>query len=454
MEATAIWEQSLEIIKLNIPEQTYETWFKPTKGLDMSDSVFSIAVPNNFIEEWLRDRHLPLISSTLKEITNRANLLVNFVILKSLSKELVERGNKKVAPDITPLATTDTDEGTQSQLSDKGRTFDNFIVGASNQFAHAAAMAVAERPAVSYNPLFIYGGVGLGKTHLLYAVGQAIKKNNPQMRLIYSSAEQFCNEMISRIKNNTMPEFREKYRGVDVLLIDDIQFIAGKDRTEEEFFHTFNTLFEARKQIVITSDRFPKDIQMIEERLRSRFSWGLIADIQPPDLETRVAILEKKAEQDGKSLPRDVSNYIASKIQSNVRELEGSLTRLLAYSSLTNREITLPLAVEILKNTLIDKEKKVTPSSILKVVSDYYGVNVTELKSKKRTNAIARPRQISMYLCRNLTSMSLPEVGRLLGDRDHSTVIHACKQVEDRKEKSAEFASELETLADLIKREK
>lgn len=454
MEATAIWEQSLEIIKLNIPEQTYETWFKPTKGLDMSDSAFSIAVPNNFIEEWLRDKHLALISSTLKDITNRANLLVNFVVLKSLSKELAERGNKKVAAEITPPVATDTDEGKQSQLSDKGRTFDNFIVGASNQFAHAAAMAVAERPAVSYNPLFIYGGVGLGKTHLLYAVGQAIKKNNPQMRLIYSSAEQFCNEMISRIKNGTMPEFREKYRGVDVLLIDDIQFIAGKDRTEEEFFHTFNALFEARKQIVITSDRFPKDIQMIEDRLRSRFSWGLIADIQPPDLETRVAILEKKAEQDGKSLPRDVSNYIASKIQSNVRELEGSLTRLLAYSSLTNREITLPLAVEILKNTLNDKEKKVTPNSILKIVSDYYGVNVTELKSKKRTNAIARPRQISMYLCRSLTSMSLPEVGRLLGDRDHSTVIHACKQVEDRKEKSAEFASELETLADLIKREK
>lgn len=449
MKATAIWEQSLELIKGTITEQNYKTWFEATKGVGLQESDFRIEVPNNFCVEWLQDKYLNLIESSLKEVTKKKDIAVSFIVSKSVAKDSVNTVKEATQ---TPVKTREDQSKNTVDIDDR-YTFENFIVGSSNQFAHAASIAVAERPAVSYNPLFIYGGVGLGKTHLLRAIGHTIKKKNPSFRMTFASAEQFTNEMINSLRYSKMAEFRERYRGVDALLIDDIQFIAGKERTEEEFFHTFNALFEAKKQIVITSDRFPKDIHMIEDRLRSRFSWGLIADIQPPDLETKIAILEKKAEQEGKTIPREVSLFIASKIHSNVRVLEGSLTRLLAYSSLTGREITSGLAREILKDTLGEKEKVITPDSVLKIVTDYYGVKISDIRSKRRTNSIAKPRQVGMYLCRTLTSMSFPDVGRFFGNRDHSTVIHACKQIEERKGQSGSFASEIETLIDLLKKE-
>ncbi|MDH4099070.1 MAG: chromosomal replication initiator protein DnaA [Nitrospirota bacterium] len=449
MKATTIWEQSLELIKGNITEQNYKTWFEATKGVGLNESDFRIEVPNNFCVEWLQDKYLGLIESSLKEVTKKRDIEVSFIVSKSVPKESLAIMKETAATD-QPRTTAKKKEYDEI---DTRYTFDNFIVGSSNQFAHAASIAVAERPASSYNPLFIYGGVGLGKTHLLKAIGHTVKVKNPSAKMTYASAEQFTNEMINSLRYSKMTEFRERYRGVDVLLIDDIQFIAGKERTEEEFFHTFNTLFEAKKQIVITSDRFPKDINMIEDRLRSRFSWGLIADIQAPDLETKIAILEKKAEQEGKTIPREVSLFIASKIHSNVRELEGSLTRLLAYSSLTGSEITTALARDILRDTLGEKEKLITPDAVLKMISDYYGIKIADIRSKRRTNSIAKPRQVGMYLCRQLANMSFPDIGRFFGNRDHSTVIHACKQIEERKGQGGGFAAEIDTLIDLLRKE-
>jgi len=322
-------------------------------------------------------------------------------------------------------------------------TFDTFIVGSSNQFAHAACRAVAEAPSRSYNPLFIYGGVGLGKTHLMHAVGQYVLEHDRSLKLTYISSERFMNEMINAVRYDRVLDFRERYRSVDVLLVDDIQFLAGKEGTQTEFFHTFNALYDSQKQIVLSSDCPPREIQALEERLRSRFEWGLIADIQPPDLETKAAILKKKAEAEAVPLPDNVAMYIAGKIKSNIRELEGSLIRLIAFASLTGQDISLPLAQEVLKNILDHEEKAVTIDSIQKYVADYFNLRMVDLRSRNNSKSIAMPRQIAMYLCKALTHASLPEIGRSFGGKHHSTVIHSIRKVEELRKRDNEFNSQI-----------
>jgi chromosomal replication initiator protein len=322
-------------------------------------------------------------------------------------------------------------------------TFDSFIVGSSNQFAHAASRAVAEAPSRSYNPLFIYGGVGLGKTHLMHAIGQYVLRHDRTLKLTYISAERFMNEMINAVRYDRIIDFRERYRTVDVLLVDDVQFIAGKEGTQTEFFHTFNALYDSQKQIVISSDCPPHEIPQLEERLRSRFEWGLIADIQSPDLETRVAILKKKGDAEAVPLPDDVAIYIAGRVKSNIRELEGSLIRLIAYASLTGQEISLPLAQEVLRNVREHEEKAVTIEIIQKFVADYFNLKMVELKSRHNSKSVAMPRQIAMYLCKSLTRASLPEIGRSFGGKHHSTVIHSIRKVEDLRKKDADFNTQI-----------
>jgi chromosomal replication initiator protein len=348
-------------------------------------------------------------------------------------------------------ATDQLENGSRSQLNPK-YTFDTFVIGNSNRFAHAASLAVAEAPAQAYNPLFIYGGVGLGKTHLMHAIGHYTLSQNPNASVVYVSSEKFTNELINSIRDDRNDEFRNKYRNVDVLLIDDIQFIAGKERTQEEFFHTFNALHEANKQIIISSDRPPKEIPTLEDRLRSRFEWGLIADIQPPDLETRIAILKKKAKVENINVPNDVMLYIATKIKSNIRELEGALIRIVAYSSLTNKEVTVELAEEALKDIISDsRPRQITVNLIKEVVSKSFNVKIEDFNSKKRTRAIAYPRQVAMYLCRELTDLSLPKIGDEFGGRDHTTVIHAYDKISTDVNNNSEFKRRLEDIAKEIK---
>ena len=330
-------------------------------------------------------------------------------------------------------------------------SFDAFIVGASNQFAHAACRAVAEAPSRSYNPLFLYGGVGLGKTHLMHAIGHYVLTHSPGLKLTYISAERFMNEVINAIRYDRILEFRERYRGVDVLLVDDIQFIVGKERTQTEFFHTFNALHDAQKQIVISSDQPPHQITELEERLRSRFEWGLIADIQSPDLETKIAILKRKAEAEGVPLPDDVALFIAGRIKSNIRELEGSLIRLLAYASLTGREISMALAQETLRDVLRHDQRAVTIDAIQKFVADYYKLKINDLKSRNNSKSIAKPRQVAMYLCKSLTSASLPEIGKSFGGKHHSTVIHSIRKVEELRQRDAAFNSLINTFVESVR---
>ena len=330
-------------------------------------------------------------------------------------------------------------------------SFDSFIVGSSNQFAHAACRAVAEAPSRSYNPLFIYGGVGLGKTHLMHAIGQYVLDHDRTLKLTYISSERFMNEMINALRYDRVLDFRERYRSVDVLLVDDIQFLAGKEGTQTEFFHTFNARYDSQKQIVISSDCPPHEIQSLEERLRSRFEWGLIADIQPPELETKVAILKKKAETEAVPLPDNVAMYIAGKIKSNIRELEGSLIRLIAFASLTGQDITLALAQEVLKNILDHEEKAITIDTIQKFVADRYNLRMVDLRSRNNSKSIAMPRQVAMYLCKMLTHASLPEIGRSFGGKHHSTVIHSIKKVEDMRKKSSEFDHQVKNLLESFK---
>ncbi len=345
------------------------------------------------------------------------------------------------SPSVARQGTSAPDPVTAPAGLNPRYTFDTFIVGPSNQFAHAACRAVAEAPSRSYNPLFIYGGVGLGKTHLMHAIGRYVLQHNPNFVLTYISSERFMNEMINAVRYDRILDFRERYRSVDVLLVDDIQFVSGKEGTQTEFFHTFNALYDAQKQIVLSSDRPPHEIPALEERLRSRFEWGLIADIQSPDLETKVAILKRKAEAEAVPLPDNVAMYIAGRIKSNIRELEGSLIRLIAYASLTGRQISLELTQDVLKNVIEQDEKAITIESIQKFVSDYYQLKLAELKSKNNSKSIALPRQIAMYLCKSLTHASLPEIGRSFGGKHHSTVIHSIRKVEDLRKRDPDFNS-------------
>ena len=422
-----LWEKALNIIKGELTEVSFNTWIKSISPLDMDNSNIKLGVPNDFTKDILSNNYKDLIINAIKLITSKRYNITFFVLSEESIDEYKQSPLKKQESRNNIIV---NDEMTT--ILNPKYTFDTFVIGNSNRFAHAASLAVAESPAKAYNPLFIYGGVGLGKTHLMHAIGHYIIQNNPRAKVVYVSSEKFTNELINSIKDDKNVEFRNKYRNVDVLLIDDIQFIAGKERTQEEFFHTFNALHEANKQIIISSDSPPKEIPTLEDRLRSRFEWGLIADIQPPDFETRMAILKKKADEEHLNIRNEVFSYIATKIKSNIRELEGALIRIVAYSSLTNKEITVDLASEALRDIISNSQnKQVTIELIQDVVSSYYNLKIDDFKSARRTRNVAFPRQIAMYLSRKLTDMSLPKIGEEFGGRDHTTVIHAYEKISD-----------------------
>lgn len=435
-----LWQQVLKVLSSELNNDvSFNTFLKPTKLLGIEDDIAIVEVPNDFLKEVLEKRYSNLLKDILSSILNR-NVSIFFKIDSFSSSEQAS------TIDAIEKDTKNYNEEIQCNLNSK-YTFDTFVVGNSNRFAHAASLAVAQAPAKAYNPLFIYGGVGLGKTHLMHAIGHYILEHNPSSKVMYVSSEKFTNELINSIRDDKNVEFRNKYRNIDVLLIDDIQFIAGKERTQEEFFHTFNALYEANKQIIISSDRPPKEIPTLEERLRSRFEWGLITDIQPPDFETRIAILRKKAMMEKLTVPDEVINFIATKIETNIRELEGALIRIVAFSSLTNKPIDLALAEHVLKDILPNsKPKSVSVMDILQVVGNYFSVKIEDFKSKKRTKEIAYARQVAMYLCRELTDFSLPKIGEEFGGRDHTTVIHACEKISRDIQKDPQFASLIENL--------
>ena len=416
-----IWEKTLNIIKGELTEVSFNTWIKSISPLSIDNNYIRLGVPNQFTKEILESRYKDLLSNAVKLITTKKYSLI-FNILSEETAETDETNNDD---------STDNGEDMPTMLNPKYK-FDSFVIGNSNRFAHAACLAVAEAPAKAYNPLFIYGGVGLGKTHLMHAIGHYILQNNSKAKVVYVSSEKFTNELINSIKDDKNEEFRTKYRNIDVLLIDDVQFIGGKERTQEEFFHTFNALHENNKQIILSSDRPPKEIPTLEDRLRSRFEWGLIADIQAPDFETRIAILKKKADLETINIPNEVMVYIATKIKSNIRELEGALIRIVAFSSLTNREISIDLASEALKDIISNRQsRQVTIELIQDIVANYYNLRIEDFKSPRRTRNIAYPRQIAMYLSRKLTDMSLPKIGEEFGGRDHTTVIHGYEKISE-----------------------
>lgn len=419
------WNQLLEHLERSLDPQTFDTWFRPTSMLGDKNGVLLVSVPNEVFRDWLTQKYAGLVRETL-ELFPDGPADVRFLV----EDQHVDLSAAEPEPAVpAPVASA----ASGATLNPK-YTFASFVVGASNQFAHAAARAVAEGPSRSYNPLFLYGGVGLGKTHLMLAIGHHIRNSLPDLRIVYLSSERFMNELINSIRYDRTHEFRERYRNIDVLLMDDIQFLAGKERTQEEFFHTFNALHEEQKQIVVTSDAPPKEIPTLEERLQSRFEWGLLADIQPPDLETKVAILKKKAaaEAPTKHLPDDVLLYIATASKSNIRELEGALIRLLAYASLTGDEITLDLTKTVLRDTLRTGETVITIDTIQDRVAEFYGLRPGELNSRSNARRITRPRQVAMFLCKELTPHSLPEIGRAFGGKHHSTVIHSVRKVKEQ----------------------
>ena len=418
-----LWDKTLDIIKSELSEVSFNTWIKSCEPMSISSDTIKISVPNSFTQDILDKRYKDLVVNAIKAVCSKLYKIEFIIMSDDYDKD--ENNTPEISKSII------VNDEMSSTLNPK-YTFKSFVIGNSNRFAHAASLAVAESPAKAYNPLFIYGGVGLGKTHLMHAIGHYILASNPNAKVVYVSSEKFTNELINAIKDDKNEEFRNKYRNVDILLIDDIQFIAGKERTQEEFFHTFNALHDANKQIILSSDRPPKEIPTLEDRLRSRFEWGLIADIQVPDFETRMAILKKKADVENLNVANEVMGYIATKIKSNIRELEGALIRIIAYSSLTNREVTVDLATEALKDIISKKQgKHVTIDTIQDIVSSYFNLRIEDLKSQRRTRNVVYPRQIAMYLSRKLTDMSLPKIGEEFGGRDHTTVIHAYEKISE-----------------------
>jgi chromosomal replication initiator protein len=446
-----LWDRCLENLKKDLNRQSFETWFKPTKGTISEENTLKVIVPNEFFRDWIRDHYQPQIRKAL-ETLHPVQLEIRFEIdaaapapktpteleAPSAQLEIVEK------PRLT-MPTGTRPAGDSEFILNNKFNFESFVVGNSNRFAHAACLAVAESPARSYNPLFIYGGVGLGKTHLLQAIGNFVVEQNPQIRVLYISSEKFMNDFIQAIQSGRQQDFRNKYRTVDVLLIDDIQFWEGKEATQEEFFHTFNVLYEAQKQIVATSDSHPKEIKL-EERLKNRFEMGLITDIQEPDLETRIAILRKKAETEGILVPNEVTAFIANHAKANIRELEGSLLRVIAFGALTRQEISIELAREVLKDSLPKDERPISVDAIQRVVADRYHCKFTDMKSRKRTKQIAFPRQIAMFLSRELTHHSLSEIGAAFGGKDHTTIIHAYEKIEDLLTTDITLLSEVNSL--------
>ncbi|MBI5183997.1 MAG: chromosomal replication initiator protein DnaA [Nitrospinae bacterium] len=438
MEKNRVWDICLQEIKKIVDTQIYEKWFHSISLFSINDDVITITVPNTFHRDWLNEHYSQLIKDTINKIYNK-KLDIHFNI------QPIKKEDKK-----TSISLKERDDLSFCGLNSK-YTFKNFVVGSSNQFAHAASLAVAERPAEAYNPLFIYGGVGLGKTHLMHAIGHFIYNKKPGVKLCYLPSENFVVDLISSIQHGKMDIFRNKYRNMEVLLIDDIQFIAGKDRSQEEFFHTFNTLYQSHRQIIISSDKFPKDIPGLEERLRSRFECGLIADILIPELETRVAILKQKAEENNINLLPEVALFIGNKIKSNIRELEGSLLRISAYSSITGREIDTDLVDEILKDIFHDKERAITIDNIQKAVANFFNIKVSDLKSIKRDRKFAVPRQIGMYLSRNMTKSSLSIIGDSFGGKDHTTVLHSLKKINSLITENREISSAIKKITEDIK---
>jgi chromosomal replication initiator protein len=426
-----LWDEILERVESKVNRHSFATWFRPTTFLSLQDSLLSIRVPNPQFRDWLTKNYSGILREALRELGHGGvEILFQSPQDSSHQESIVGPESDFPVPELNPKY-----------------TFDSFVVGASNQFAHAAARAVAETPSKSYNPLFIYGGVGLGKTHLMHAIGHYIfARNRNTLRLAYLSTDRFISEMINAIRFDRLPAFRDRYNNVDILLVDDIQFIAGKDRTQEEFFHIFNALHNNQKQIVISSDCPPRQIPTLEERLHSRFEWGLIADIQPPDLETKVAILRKKADAERVQVPESVALFIASKVRTNIRELEGSLIRLIAYSSLTGRDIDLDLAGDVLRDLLQTEDRPLSIDMIQKVVADHYKIRIADLKAKNNSSAIAFPRQVAMYLCKTLTRASLPEIGKSFGGKHHSTVIHSVRKIESLRQQDASFSKTVQGL--------
>ncbi len=432
-----IWDKSLSKIAEKVGDSTFDLWFKPIKLLQLKDKTIALEIPNRFFRDWIEDNYPTIIADAVESILGYP-LTVKYktaekedAALRRMDSRLENRRNKLASRGI---------------YLNPRYTFDTFVVGPSNQFAHAAAMRVGENPGYAYNPLFIYGGVGLGKTHIINAIGNAIVDKNPGMIVYYVSAEQFTNEVISSIRHEKMAELKEKYRNVDVLLIDDIQFISGKTTTQEEFFHTFNSLYEKQRQIVISSDRSPMEIADITDRLRSRFSMGLIADIQSPEVETKVAIIYKKADAEKLSINDEVAYFIATKIKSNIRELEGCLIKLGAHASLTGMPIDINMAKNVLKDLISEDDKPITVETIQKAVCEYFGMKAQELKTKKRTKEVANARQIAMYIAKQHTQLSLSEIGRCFGGKDHATVIYACKQIEDKRNRDENLNKSIENI--------
>lgn len=446
--AGTVWDEALGRIETKVNSYSFHSWFSHTSLVRDDGSTVFVRVNDHAAVEWMHKHYTAVVAEALAEV-GRARVTVVFL----------PEGTAPGDPgDLTETAVLEPAEPEPEESSPGGvgglsprYSFETFIVGASNQFAHAACRAVAEAPSRSYNPLFLYGGVGLGKTHLMHAIGHYILTHSPGLKLTYISAERFMNEVINAIRYDRILEFRERYRGVDILLVDDIQFIVGKERTQTEFFHTFNALHDAQKQIVLSSDCPPHQITELEERLRSRFEWGLIADIQPPDLETKIAILKRKADAEGVFLPDDVALFMAGRIKSNIRELEGSLIRLLAYASLTGRELSMPLAQEVLRDVLRPEERAVTIDMIQKFVAEYYQLKPAELKSRNNSKSVAMPRQVAMYLCKALTNASLPEIGKSFGGKHHSTVIHSVRKVEDMRQHDQSFNNLVNTLTEAIR---
>jgi chromosomal replication initiator protein len=430
-----LWNQVLDRLSETIDRADYQTWFEPTSFLGEKGDTIDVRVPTSSFVDEISERYSRRIRSTLVELSAERTK-IHFI-------PDTERDN---APRPAHAMITPNPPDIPQPVFNSRYTFGTFVVGPSNQLAYAAALSIAENPSASFNPLFIYGGAGLGKTHLIQAVGQQIRHARPSMKVVYLSADAFVNELITSIRFDRMNSFRERYRSVDALLLDDIQFLAGKERTQEEFFHTFNALYESQKQIVFTSDAPPREIPTLEERLSSRFEWGLAADIQPPDLETKVAILRKKAEEKKLSLPDDCALFIAERIRSNVRELEGHLNRVAAFASLAGHPITIDIAKEALRDLLAKENKPITAAEILKVVANHYGIKVTDLKSKSNARPISYPRQIAMFLCKLLTDLSYPEIGKVFNNKHHSTVIYSVEKIEKLKEEDTSVANTLDML--------
>lgn len=447
--AGAVWLKVLDHLQKELTSQVYERWLKPIKAVNLTEKELFLSVPDDFFKNWIVDHYGNIIRLALNEVAGNPDLLLSFETNATQEPSVVFTENQPLpSPPVQNLRSPAAEEyGLNTKY-----TFDSFVVGPSNRFAHAASFAVAESPAKAYNPLFIYGPVGLGKTHLMQAIGQEILKRNPRAKVLYITSERFTNQLINAIKTGTTIKFREKYRTVDCILIDDIHFIAGKEATMEEFFHTFNTLYDAHKQIVVSSDKSPKDISNLEERLVSRFEWGLVTDIQPPDFETRTAILRKKAERENLHIPDSVTFFIADKIKSNIRELEGALIRVVAYSRLVGKEVDEVVAQDVLKDLIVETQKKITVDLIQRKVAEYFEVRLSDMTAKRRSRNVVYPRHVAMFLSREMTGLSFPEIGEQFGGRDHTTVLHAYGKIKKDIKKDLKSKSLVDKLVGEIKR--